>query len=320
MKESAPGLPDYGLLLALGALWGGSFIMIKLAIGTVPPATITAARLTIGAAVLFLVAQTRTGRLATDRRTLGLIFAVGIVGNAAPFSLIAWGEEVIEAGLASILMGIMPIATLVMAHFLSPGETLTARKLSGAVVGFAGLVVLVGPAVLYDLGDNGIRQLAILGAAICYGVSAILTRRLIGQPRLALGSAILFAGALTILPVSLFLERPWTVSPVLVPITAVVCLGLFSTALPQLIVFQILDRQGAGFFGQVNLLVPLMGVFWALIVLGEIPQPRAIAALVLILAAIALARGRPRSLAAGVRAQPAGAGLPPIAKSKETSS
>lgn len=292
MDQKAPGPADYGLLAALAALWGGSFILIKLALVAVPPATITAARLAIGAAFLGAVALFRTGRIARDGRTIALILLVGLVGNAAPFGLIAWGEEVVDAGLASILMGIMPIATLVMAHFLSPGETLTLNKFIGVAIGFAGLVVLVGPALLLDLGDDGVRQAAILGAALCYGVSAILTRKLVGEPRLPLGAAILSAGALWMLPVALILERPWTLAFDAGPALAVLVLGLFSTAVAMLLLFQVLDRQGAGFFGQVNYLVPLMGVFWAVTILGETPGVRAWIALALILIGIAVARGR----------------------------
>jgi drug/metabolite transporter (DMT)-like permease len=288
--KSSPGSIDYGYLLTLAALWGGSFILIKIALADIPPATVTAGRLVLGAAFLFVVARGHFGRLSRDRRTIGLILLVGLVGNAAPFGLIAWGEEVVDAGLASILMGIMPIATLVMAHFVPPGEPLNARKVLGVSIGFFGLVVLVGPALLLDIGQDGIRQLAILAAAICYGISAILTRRLVGEPRLQLGTAVLLAGALGILPIALLFEQPWTLSPGFGPIVAVLLLGMFPTALAAILVFQLIDRQGAGFFGQVNLLVPVMGVFWAMTILGEMPDPRAWLALALILVGIAVAR------------------------------
>ncbi|WP_099864686.1 DMT family transporter [Pararhizobium haloflavum] len=294
-RTASPGTIDYGLLLLLASLWGGSFILIKIALSEMPPATITAARLVLGAVFLGLIARvTGGGRLSRDGSTIALILLVGLVGNAAPFGLIAWGEELVDAGLASILMGIMPIATLVMAHVFA-NETLTFRKLIGVSIGFLGLVVLVGPALLRDLGQDGIRQLAILAAAICYGISAILTRRLIGQPRLALGAAILGAGALGIVPIALAFEQPWLLAPGGQTLLAVLLLGIFPTAVAALLVFQVIDRQGAGFFGQVNLLVPIMGVFWAIVILGEMPQPRAWLALFLILVGIAVARGASRA-------------------------
>lgn len=293
-SRQPPGPIDYGYLMALAAMWGGSFILIKIALEDIPPATVTSGRLVLGAVLLFIVAGGRFGRLSRDWRTLGLILLVGLVGNAAPFGLIAWGEEVVDAGLASILMGIMPIATLVMAHFVPPGETLNARKLFGVSIGFIGLVVLVGPALLLDIGQDGVRQLAILAAAICYGISAILTRRLVGEPRLQLGAAVLIAGALGIVPIALLLEQPWTLNPGAGSMVAVLLLGIFPTAVAAIFVFQLIDRQGAGFFGQVNLLVPIMGVFWAMTILGEIPDPRAWLALALILVGIAAARGGQR--------------------------
>ena len=295
MPVSRPGLVDYVLLLLLASFWGGSFILIKLAVHDIPPASMTAGRLLLGALLLYFVVRLTGESSRFDRRSLLLIFLIGLFGNAVPFMLISWAEETVDAGLASILMGIMPIATLLMAHFFSTGEPLTARKMAGVTIGFAGLVILVGPAVLLRLGDDGVRQLALLAAAVCYGVNAILTKELLGLPRRAAGAAILLAGALATLPIALLFEQPWTLRPDSTSIAAVGLLALLSTAIAALLVFEILERQGAGFFGQVNLLVPLFGVAWAALILGERPDPAAVVALVFILAGILFAGGGSRS-------------------------
>lgn len=291
MMQARPGLTDYALLCALAAMWGGSFMLIKVAGADFPPFTMTALRLIGGAALLIPVAFVLGERLTWNVGTLVTIALIGLFGNALPFSLITWGERTVDAGLAAILMGIMPIATLLLAHFFSDNETLTTRKVAGVCIGFTGLVVLTGPAVLRDLGNDGIRQLAILAAAICYAIGAIMTKRLVRLPRRAAGAAILTAGAMLTLPFCLVIDDPFALTPGLVPTLAVVTLALLPTALAALLMFAVLERQGAGFFGQVNLLVPLFGVAWAAIILSERPTVNAYIALSFILAGIIVARG-----------------------------
>lgn len=299
MNGSEPRLSDYGLLLLLASFWGGSFMLIKLAVHEIPPASLSATRLIIGGLILFAVVLFTGERARYGRKSFGLIVLAGFVGNAVPFVLISWGEKTVDAGLASILMGIMPIATLVLAHFFTGNEPMTMRKMSGVVIGFAGLVILVGPAVLLRLGDEGISQLAILGAAICYGVNAIMTKALLDFPRTITGAAILLAGGLTTLPIALLFEQPWALDPGVMSTTALVLLSIFPTAIAMLLIFEVLDRQGAGFFSQVNLLVPLFGVAWAALILGEVPDVAAVLALMFILAGIYFARGGKQAAVAG---------------------
>lgn len=292
MAPSRPGIGDYLLLGALGAMWGGSFMLIKIAGTDYPPMTMTALRLVGGTALLFAVTIRLGERFQLRAGTVVTIVLAGLFGNALPFSLITWGETTVEAGLAAILMGIMPIATVLLAHFFSDNERLTSRKLIGVVIGFAGLLILSGPAVLHDLGTDGIRQLAIVSAAVCYAISAILTKRLVHLPRRAAGAAILAAGAAFMVPLSLLFDDPLRLSPGWTPTLAVGGLAVLSTAIAALLMFAVLERQGAGFFGQVNFLVPLFGVAWAALVLSERPSDNAYIALACILAGILVARGR----------------------------
>lgn len=304
MSRPLPGMVDFALLAALAAMWGGSFMLIKLAIEEVPPASIALIRLVLASLILFVVARAYGEKVTIRFNAMAFIFLAGLFGNAIPFTLIAWGEETVDASLASVLMGIMPIATLILAHFLTSDERLTMRKLLGVFIGFAGLVVLVGPAVLFRLGEDGIRQLAILGAALSYAVNAVLTKRLLGLPHRAAAAWVLFAGALVMTPVTFVADYPLAAMPGPLAIMAVALLGIFSTAIATLVMFEVLHRQGAGFFGQVNFLVPISGIIWAALVLGERPELAAYLALVFILTGIWIARGgrstgRARLAAAG---------------------
>ncbi len=292
MNKVPPGLVDFALLATLAAIWGGSFMLIKIALGGFDPVSLTAYRLTVGGVLMLVVALAAGERLALSPRDIAILILAGLFGNALPFSLISWGEQTVDAGLAAILMGIMPIATLVLAHYLTEDEALSGRKLAGVTIGFAGLVVLVGKPVLDGLGADVAAQLAILAAAICYAINAIVTKKLLHLPRRAAAAGIVLAGAVMVWGLALANHQPFDQPGGTGPVLAMALLALFPTAIAALIMFEILQRQGAGFFGQVNLLVPPFGVAWAFFILGEIPEPRALIALALILGGIAITRGR----------------------------
>ena len=294
MSKPLPGPVDFALLATLGAVWGGSFMLIKLALVGFTPAQLTASRLTLAAVILAAVALWRGEALRFSARDLMFIGLVGFFGNAFPFVLISWGETTVDAGLAAILMGIMPLATLVMAHVFAGEQTLNAPRIAGVCVGLAGLVILVGPHVLGQIGRQGLAQLAILCAALSYTVNAILSKKLLHLPRRAAAAAIIGAGAAMTLVLTALEGGPAPVNVTAVSLFAVLLLALFPTALATILVFVVLERQGAGFFGLVNLLVPLFGVAWAFVVLGEVPGASALLALVLILGGIAITRVAPR--------------------------
>ncbi len=286
-----PALEDYGLLIMLAAIWGGSFLFIKLAVDTIPAATLTAARLVI--AVLFMLAVMKAigARWPRGMATWGIIALAALFGNALPFTLISWGEEAIDSGTAAILMAVMPLTTVLLAHITTSDEKLNARKATGVCLGLVGLVVLIGPDKLTLLGNETIRQLAVAAAAMCYGVNALAMKWLIGEERYGLVTAIMVASVVMMVPYSLAVDQPWTLAPSVGSIWATIVLGLLQTAIGTLIMFAIVRRQGASFFSQVNFLIPLFGVAWGALFLSEALPGDAFVALSLILLGIAIARG-----------------------------
>ncbi len=288
--RSPPGWLDFSFLLALAILWGSSFVLIKIAVASVPAVSTTAGRL-LCAAALFLVLLGLGDRAATlSRRDWLWVLGVAITGNVLPFALISWAEETIDSGIASILMAIMPLATILLAHFFTADERLNAHKISGAVLGLSGLIILIGPQKLLHLGDDAVHQLAVVLAAVCYAVSAIFTKRLVHVSPVTLGTAVMSLSALIVLPIALVLERPWTLAPSPGSIAAIVALGIFPTALAMLLLYQLIQRQGASFFSQINFLVPPTGFFLGAWLLGERPGINAYIALAVILAGIAISR------------------------------
>ena len=295
MTQGHPGVRDYALLVCLSAIWGGSFLFIKIGVETVPAATMTLGRLAIAAVLLVAVARMAGQNLPRGLRLWGLIALASLFGAALPFTLIAWGEEHIDSGLAAILMAVMPLTTLLLAHVFTKDEKMTPRKTLGVAMGILGLVVLIGPANLAVLGEDAIRQLAVAGGAFCYGVNAVVTRSLTGQPRRAMAAGLMIASTLMLLPISLMLDRPWTLSPSTESLVSILVLAVLQTAIATLMMLALVRRQGASFFSQINFMVPLFGVLFGALVLLERPPPNAYAALAIILLGVAIARGRNRA-------------------------
>ncbi|MEZ5923106.1 MAG: DMT family transporter [Hyphomicrobiaceae bacterium] len=294
--RSGPALADYLLLFLLAAIWGGSFTFIKMGVATVPAATTTFSRLVVASAIMLAITAWKGERMPLGGRLCGIIFLTSITGNALPFTLISWGEERIDSGLAAILMGVMPLTAMLIAHALTTDDRLTPAKMAGVALGFAGLVVLIGPSRLSGLGGDVMRELAVAAAAVSYGINANVTRSLTGAPQYATIAAVMMVSALIMLPVSLVSDRPWTLDPSLASVLAIVLLGIFQTAIGTVMLFMIVRRQGASFFSQINFLVPISGVIWGAVVLGERPGLSAFAALATILLGVAVARmGRRQS-------------------------
>ena len=277
---------DYLLLLLLALIWSVSFLLIKIGVASVGPVTLTAARMIIGSAVLVLYLVIRKTGIPLNRRALLLYLVVGFMGNTLPFILISWGEIHIDSSLAAIMMGIMPIATFVLAHYFIPDEPMTTRKVLGVCLGFGGLLTLVGWSALAGIGDNVLGQLAVLGGALCYGISTVFVRTQPSFPGLQMAAGAVLAGTITSLPLAFLLEDPLSMTPTADSIQALVLLGIFPTALAALIYFRVLRNLGATTFSQLNYVIPILGSLWGVLLLGELLQLRMLTALGLVLIGI----------------------------------
>jgi len=283
-----PTLLDFLMLIALAAIWGSSFLIIKLALVSVPPATIAAARIVIAAVVLWALAAARGHRLAGDRRTVTILFLMGTIGTMLPFTLINWGEQRIDSGLTAILMSVVPLATLGLAHFTTADEPFTLRKLIGVICGFIGLVILVGGVSGADLMADLLAEAAIIVAALCYALIAILARKLAEVPVEVVTAGTMVTASLVVVLASLIFDRPWALSPSLSSMLAILTLGLVSTALSGLVLFGLVKRAGVTFVSLNNYLVPVIGMALGALLLGETVAPERLAGLGFILGGIAL--------------------------------
>lgn len=284
-------LKDWALLLALVALWGSNFMFVKLGVATIPPATLVASRLVIGAIILVTVIRARGFSFPAAGPVWITYTLVGVVGNCLPFWLITWGQKSIDSALAGILMAIMPLATLVLAHIFVEGERMTRNRVAGFMLGFAGIVILTGPAALVGLGGSPIRilaQLAVLGGAVCYATQSVLVRvQLKGSVMVGSAAIIAIAAAIS-LPIALIVDEPWHLAPSPASIYAVIWIGVGPTAIATLVFLKLIGSAGPTFMSLVNYCVPIVAVFLGVAILGETPGPNAYTGLIMILVGIGL--------------------------------
>lgn len=291
---------DYLLLLLLSAIWGSSFLFIKLAVATIPPMTLVAARLGLAALGLLLFLAATGRRLPWDWGIWRGFLVVGVIGNVIPFFLINWGEVTIDSSLAAILLATNPLATLLLAHAFTVDERLTPMRGLGMAVGFGGIVVLVGPDALAGIGRDVMSQFAIVAAACCYAVTTVFVRRsrLIDLPPAVTSAGVLVTAAVVALPLALVVDRPWELPmPATGSLLALVVLALLCTSTAFLILFRLLASTGATFVSLLNYLAPVFGVTWGALLLGESLDLDMLGAFGLIMIGLALAQTRGRGAA-----------------------
>jgi len=286
---------DWAMLITLSVLWGGSFFFAKIALAEIPPLTLVALRVGIAAAALHVLLFARDmGSPLLDRRFPALV-VLGIFNNVIPFSLLFWAQQSIPSGLASILNATTPIFTMVMATAFTADDKATPLKIGGIALGFTGVVVMLGTGLSgAGSGSAILPQIACLGAACSYGVSAMIARRMQAPP-LTIASGQLTGSTLLMIPLALVIEAPWTLAmPGPAVIAAVLALALASSAFGYLLYFAVLRSAGATNASLVTYLVPVSAILLGTIFLGERLGFADYAGMVLIIGGIALAQGRLR--------------------------
>ncbi len=289
-------LSSYGMLLLLGAIWGASFLLIKIGVAEIGPMTLTMLRVSLGAAVLGVILWARGERLPRTRRVWWHLFVMAVLGVALPFAAISWGTQYIASSLSAILNAAMPLFTFVIVVLLG-SETTGLRRLLGVLIGFAGILILVLPQLL----EGGLQvtllgQLAVVLAALSYAVAVVYANRhLVKEPPLQTSLGQLALAAILLLPMALA-EDSWRAPLTYRSIGAVVLMGFLGTALAYLIYYRLIREAGATFTSLVTYIIPVFGVFWGRLILNERLTWHAFVALGLILGGLLLVRGKPAVL------------------------
>ena len=293
---------EWGLLLLLSLLWGGSFFFIGIAVKELPPLTIVAARVCLAAALLWLTAPLTGLSRAKIRANAPALAVLGLVNNAIPFTLIVWGQTHLASGLASILNATTPVITVIAAHFLTISERLNARRLVGALCGFLGVAWMIGPDLAHGLADHVEAEVAVLGAALSYALASIFARRFggLGLAPIDVAAGQVAASSLMLAPLALAVDRPWQLAaPNLATFGAVIAIASLSTALAYIVYFRILAGAGATNVVLVTLLAPATAILLGAAILGERLAARHFVGLALIAVGLAFIDGRAPSALLG---------------------
>jgi drug/metabolite transporter (DMT)-like permease len=274
-SRAADPAADWVLLLILSTLWGSSYSFIRVGVATIPPLTLIAARTLIAGSLLAAWMLARGIPIPRDGSTWRRFLAQAALNSVVPFTLIAWAERSVEAGVATILNSVSPAFALVGTWLVTRHEPVTRRKLLGVGAGFAGVCLIVGTSAFADLGKQLVPQLAIVAATVCYAGAAIYGRAFRGLPAVAPAAGSLIAGAVLLVPISIVFDRPWTLHPSAPSIVALLALAVLSTGLALVIYFRLVQSLGSvGTTAQAYLRVPI-GVAISMIFLGESLSPTA---------------------------------------------
>jgi len=271
-----PGMAtELALLAALATLWGASYTFIRIGVATIPPITLIAGRTLIAGLLLLVIMRWQGVRLPTDAATWRRFLFQACLNSVIPWTMVAWSERVLDAGLATILNSTSPIFTFFLTFAVTRHEALTSRKLLGVVSGMAGICLIVGVQALAGFGEQLIAQIVAVLAAICYAGAAIFGRGFKGLDPMAPAAGSLLCGAAILIPLSLGVERPWTLHPSMDSVLALLALAVFSTALAFVIYFRLIQTLGSvGTTAQAYLRVPI-GVALGVLFLGGRLSPTA---------------------------------------------
>ncbi|MVA57503.1 DMT family transporter [Agrobacterium vitis] len=281
-------LKELALLLALATVWGAAYSFIRIGVETIPPITLIAARTLLAGGLLLAILRIRGMKLPRDSATWRRFLIQSCLNSALPFTLIAWAELHVEAGLAVILNALTPIFTFLITVAFTRHEPVGLRKLLGVLLGISGTCLIVGVNAFHSAGTDLIAQCAVILASACYAMAAIFGRNFKGLDPMMPAAGSLLCGAAMLIPLSLIVDKPWTLAVSASSLAALLALAVFSTALAFVIYFRLVHTLGSvATTSQAYLRVPI-GVGIGAIFLGERYSPTVLSGLVLVVAGVAV--------------------------------
>ena len=287
---------DWGLLVLLSVLWGATYFFVAVAVNYYTPLVIVLARVGIAAFALVLLLIVMRIPITRSASVWGAFFIMGILNNLIPFTLMTWGQTHIAGGLTAILNASTPLFAVIVAHLFTEDEKLTAGRVAGLVIGFGGVVMMVGVSALQELGSETIAQLAVVGGAFSFALAGVFGRRFIrmGLNPIMTATGQLTASTVLFAPVTFLFGGPWVIAEsTLGSMASLVGLALLSTAIAYIVYFRLLASAGAVNMLLVTLLLPATAILLGVTFLGEMLAPRHIGGMGLIALGLAAMDGRP---------------------------
>ncbi len=274
------------MLLLLAMLWGSSYTWIKIGLETLPPNTFMAARVLLASVLLFAMMRARGLTFPRTPALWKALVVQSILNCSLAWMVLAWSQQFIPSGTAGVLNSTSPLFVVVLTLLFT--KKWVWREVAGALIGFAGVVTIVGPGALQSASAS--QQWAYAGVlfgALLYACAALNGKRLNSLAPLVTATGTMLCAAVVLLPIAL-LDRPWTLAPSARSLGAAVLSGVFSTAIAMTIYFRLVRTLGALGVASQAYLRAGFSVLLGVLILGERPGLPVLAGLALIVCGVAL--------------------------------
>ncbi len=259
----------WALLVILSVLWGGSFFLAEIALNDVSPYMLVTLRVGIAALVLLIYLLIMRQWQSISLKICLTLLVMGALNNVIPFTLIFWGQVYIESGLAAILNATTPLFTVLLAHLMTQDEKMSVNKIIGVIIGFIGVVFLIGPVALSGQKNQALGQIAVLGAAISYALAGIWGKRLRSVSAAVSSTGMLLGSTIIMIIFCLLKGESFALNFSSSSWAAIIGLAVLSTALAYIIYFYILAEAGATNLLLVTFLIPLSALILGVVFLNE---------------------------------------------------
>ncbi len=260
---------ELALLVLLALLWGSSYLFIKVAVAEIPPVTLIALRVLGAAFFLLVVLAARAQRLPRDARTWRMLLVQSFLNSIGAWTVLAWGQQFVDAGLASVLNSTSPIFVFIFATLVTRNEPLDIGRLAGAALGMLGVLLIVGTDVLRGLGDQVAGQIACLAGAALYAGAAIYGKRFGHVDAVGTAAGTMIWASVVLVPLALVVDRPSTLSPSAAALAATGVLSILCTGVALVIYFRLVETLGSMGVASQSYLRAGIGVILGIVVLGE---------------------------------------------------
>jgi drug/metabolite transporter (DMT)-like permease len=283
---------DWLVFIALGLMWGSSYLFIKLAVDDFGTFTLVSLRLLVGAALLWIVVRLAHQPLPRERRMYGHLVVMAIVNITIPFLLITWAEQSVDSSLAAILTSPVPLFAIILSAMFLTDEPIRVNGVAGLVVGFIGVIIITSPGLAS--GSSSVAgELALLGAAFSYAVGAVYSRRNVrGLPPMIPAVFQVSFAAIIVSVFALLFEHPWTATPNAQAVFSILWLGIFGSGFAYLLVFRLFQHWGATRTTLIAYVIPPVGIVLGVLVLNEPIDARIIIGTGLVVAGVGLVNSR----------------------------
>ena len=284
-----PNLIDYILLTLLALIWASAFFNIKIATYSFGPVTIALLRVFFGAIPVLILCFYKKIKVEAFSKDWYWFAIIGFINLVVPFFLISYGVKSVQSNLAAILMSTTPLSSTILGHYYTKNEKFNFTKTIGILIGFAGIVYLFSDNLLINE-SNFFSAILILVGSTCYVIGGVLTLKIKEKKNENVTGSILIWAVIILIPLSFFIEKPWTYNPSIQSTISVIYLGLVSTGIAWLLRFKILVDNGLIFQSQVSYLIPIFGTILSYIFLRELITVKVLISLIAVVIGIYFVR------------------------------